>query len=277
MHVFHPPKAVIELAMAKLKQDGVVHQDAGFNYEADHGLRREVTYRDYDLQYRLSSSPAEEEVVDAARDTLVSLGLISSDAGYNKTSFETLRADVKKTFKGSWTSITPVMERLMYMLTAVRRPSRLVELGSFWGNTLAWFAGPCIGRGREYAADAVYGVDIDIAATELARKNFSRLEKCEAVRLIGEDAAIALKVIEGPIEFMYLEAKDKKNTSGYLEFLQQAYDKLPIGAWVIAHDTTAYNHREDLRSYLAYVRDNRYFAESVSFDIDEFGLELTVK
>lgn len=277
MRVFHPPKAAIELAMAKLIKDGVIHPDARFNYEAEQGLRKEITYRDYDLQYRLARSGEEEMIVDAARELLVSVGLISSDACYDKSAFEALRTEVKKVFRGTWTTITPVMERLMYMLTAVRKPNRLVELGSFWGNTLAWFAGPCIGQNREYTAERIYGIDIDVEMTKLAQGNFSKLANCEAIELIGEDAAIALPNIDGPIDFIYLEAKDESNKSGYLQFLKQTYDKLPRGAWVIAHDSTAYDHQEDLKTYLEWVRDTRNFSESISFDVDQFGLELSVK
>ncbi len=277
MRVFHPPKTIIERAMARLKQDGVIHPDARFNYEAERGLRKEITYRDGDFQRRLQRSPDEEMIVDSAREMLVTIGLISSDACYNKSAFESLRTEIKLEFKGTWTTITPVMERLMYMLTAVKRPTRLVELGSFWGNTLAWFAGPCIGSNREYVADEIHGVDIDVDMTRQAQVNFSKLVNCEEVNLIGEDAATALTKIDAPIDFLYLEAKDEDNNSGYLQFLKQAYDKLPAGAWVIAHDSTAYAHQKDMKPYLEWVRDPHNFSESISFDVDQFGLELSVK
>ena len=66
MHIFHPSKTVIDKTILQLKQDGVIHPDARFNYEAENGLRKEVTYRDDDIQYRLGKSPAEEEIVDTA-------------------------------------------------------------------------------------------------------------------------------------------------------------------------------------------------------------------
>ncbi|MCP4597330.1 O-methyltransferase [Neptuniibacter sp.] len=277
MKVFHPPKDAIEAAVLKLKKDGVVHPNASFNFEAKSDLRREVTYRDYDLQIRLSNSPNEESIIDTAREMLVSLNLISKDANYSIKAFESFRSEIKEKFTGSWTSITPVMERLLYMLTAVKKPMRMVELGSFWGNTLAWFSGPCIGSHREYTADRIYGVDIDVKMTELAKKNFAKLSNSESVELIGEDAAKALSNIEGPIDFLYLEAKDDNCVNGYLQFLQQAFDKLPSGAWVIAHDSTHHDHKDELKSYLEWVRNKNNFSESISFDIDQFGMELSIK
>jgi predicted O-methyltransferase YrrM len=277
MKVFRPPDDAIDDAVKQLKKDGIIHPDARFNAEAQQGLRREVTYRDYDLQVRLSRSSKEESIVEFARMMLVSLKLIEPDARYSLKAFDSLRSDVKREFTGTWTSITPVMERLMYMLTAVRKPMRLVELGSYWGNTLAWFAGPCIGAQQEYVAESIYGVDIDVEATELARANFAKLSNCESVQLIAEDAAVALSAIDGPIDFLYLEAKDEKRVNSYLQFLKQAYDKLPRGAWVMAHDSTHFAHRDEMWPYLEWVRDKHNFSESISFEVDEFGLELSIK
>jgi hypothetical protein len=69
--------------------------------------------------------------------------------------------------------------------------------------------------------------------SESARWNFAGLVNCEAVEIVCEDAATALQWIEGPIDFLYLEAKDENNNSGY--------------------------------------------SESVSFDVDQRGLELSIK
>lgn len=277
MKTFHPPRNAIDHVMQQLKREGIVHPEAKFHHEAEQGLRREVTYRDFDLQYRLARSPHEEAIVEAAREMLVSLDLIPADARYSSAAFAALRRQVKERFESKWTTVTPVMEHLIYMLTAVRRPKRLVELGCFWGYTLAWFAGPCIGPDREYHAEKVYGIDIDTAMIQLAEQNFARLDNTESVQLIGRDAATVLPTIEGPIDFIYLEAKDDNNGNGYLEFLKIAYDKIPPKGWVIAHDSTAWKHQDDLKPYLTWVRDPNNFSESISFDIDPFGLELSVK
>ena len=111
--------------------------------------------------------------MDAALGLLASHGHVAADAGYDKEAFELLRKDVKTSFERRWTSITPVMERLMYMLTSVRRPSRMIEFGCFWGNTLAWFAGPCIGPRRAYQPQVIYGVDVDAEMIELARRDLA--------------------------------------------------------------------------------------------------------
>ncbi len=46
---------------------------------------------------------------------------------------------------------------------------------------------------------------------------------------------------------------------------------------MLAHDTTAPPFADELRAYLAYVRDGSSFRESISFDVDPYGLELSIK
>lgn len=276
--VFHPPQQTIDLTMEKLKSDGIVHPDATFNASAPDGLRREVTYRDLDFTQRLGWTSAEEDVVDSALNFLKSQGIIESSANYDKRAFENLRQEVKTHFKGSWTSFSPTMERLVYMLTSVRKPQRLAELGSFWGYTLAWFAGPCIGSAQVYRAEKIYGIDIDAEMTEQARENFAKLPNSKSVKLIAEDAQTVLDHLPTPIDFLYIEAKTEGIEEGlYLKLLKQAYLKLSKDSWVIAHDCLDWMFQNEIQEYLAWVRKRQFFSESICFDIDDCGLELSIR
>lgn len=274
---FRSPPAALESALAKLKRDGVVHPDARLNPDAPGGLRREIAPLDRDLLYRAGRWGAEEETVDCALELLKEHGLVGSSAGYDKTAFERHRAVVRRDFEGTWTTLSATMQRLLYMLTSVRRPRNLLELGSFWGFTLAMFAGPCVGEHRAYAADRVIGIDPDAVMTEKARANFGKLQNTREVELLAEDARTALEHIPGTFDFVYLEAKCEAGDGLYLVLLKQLYDRLPRGAWVIAHDSIDWSFGEEMAEYLPYVRDTSRFSESVSFEVDECGLELTIK
>jgi hypothetical protein len=46
---------------------------------------------------------------------------------------------------------------------------------------------------------------------------------------------------------------------------------------VLAHDTTVPPFASQLEGYLAFVRNSANFRDSISFDIDPFGLELSIK
>ncbi len=274
---FRPPPAALESAVAKLKRDGVVHPEARLNPDAPGGLRREIAHLDRDLLYRVGRWGAEEETVDSALELLREHGLAGPSAGYEKAAFERHREVVGREFEGTWTSLSPTMQRLMYMLTSVRRPRNLLELGSFWGFTLAMFAGPCVGEHRAYAADRIIGIDPDTVMTEKARANFAKLPNVGEVELLAEDARTALERIPGTFDFVYIEAKCPGGDRLYLELLKQIYDRLPEGAWVIAHDSIDWTFGAEMAEYLPYVRDTSRFSESVAFEIDECGLELTVK
>jgi len=278
--VFRAPLQAIELAVAKLKSDGIVNPDAAFNVRAPGSLRREVAYYDRDFMRRLGRTAAEAEIVGAALNMLKAHGLVDDGASYDEAAFARHRSEVKSAFTGSWTTLSPTMERLMYMLTSARRPKHLLELGSFWGYTLAWFAGPCVGTHRAYAAERIIGVDIDGAMTERARENFAALPNSEAVSLVAGDARSVLSELDGPFDFVYIEAKDDDASEPeglYLKLLMQVYGRLSPGAWVIAHDSVDWTFAEEMAEYLPFVRDSGRFSESVAFEIDECGLELSVR
>ncbi len=274
---FHPPRKAIELALDKMKSDGLVSPYAYFDYDAPGGLSRAVTYRDPYFAHRLGRTAAEEETVEAALEFLKLRRLVGHDALYDKETFELFRKEIKAKFKGTWTSLSPTMERLIYMLTSVRKPKRLIELGSFWGYTLAWFAGPCLGPNRAFDAEKIYGIEIDAKMHIMAGENFARLDDCCSLELIGEDARVALERLSGPFDFLYIEAKSDQFDGLYLTLLKQIYDKLPKGAWVMAHDNLDWTFRKEMKEYLPWVRDKAHFSESIVFDIDDCGIELSIK
>ena len=120
---------VIEMALQKLKDTGLVSKDAYFNYDAPQQLRREVTYRDYLFLSRLSRT-AEVETVRSILAWLKREGIVPAGATYDESALDELRLEVKEKFTIPGTSITPVMERLLYMLSSVRMPRRVIGLAS---------------------------------------------------------------------------------------------------------------------------------------------------
>ncbi len=292
---FRPSREAIELALASMKDDGLVHPEAVFNADAPDGLRREVTYRDPHFCRRLGRTALESKIVDSALDLLKRAGHVPVSSDYDRQAVERHRAELKKKFEGSWTTLSPTMERLMYMLTSVKKPAHLLELGCFWGYTLGWFAGPCIGSNRAFVPARVIGIDVDADMIKKAKANFRKLENVEPVKLIAEDARTALDRIEGPFDFVYIEAKyeNRADRRGgglglrpthsarcaclYLVLLKQLYDRLPEGAWVMAHDNLDWSARKQMAPYLEFVRDRAHFSESICFDIDDCGIELSFK
>jgi predicted O-methyltransferase YrrM len=276
---FQAPQAAMDAAILRMKEHGNVAPNASFNPDAKDGLRTEVAYHDEDFLWFLANPGPDLEVaiVDSAIAHLVDRGLVSRGTTVDHDRFQTWRATVKPAFSGSWTSFTPVMERLFYALTQVRRPGRLVEFGCFWGNTLAWFAGPALGADRAYRAESIIGVDIEGEMIDRARANFESIGAGGDVELVAADARVIAPSMTEPIDFLYLEAKEEGEPSIYLELLEAVYDLLPDGAWVIAHDIYDKDAIPELHDYLAWVRDPSHFSASIAIDVDDCGAELSVK
>ena len=270
-------RPVIELALAKLKEDGLVASDATFNPGAHGGLRSEVAYRDFDFLSRLSRV-GEVDTVHSILSWLRQTGLVPKLAAYDEGAFVEMRQEVKSRFTVPGTSITPVMERLLYMLSSVRKPQRAIGLGTYCGYALIWAIGASCGTGKLYVAEKVYGIDIDAGATEKAKQNLRALANTDHVELLTEDGLRVAERLPGPFDYVFLDVESRELGKGlYLELLERLYDKIDDGGWVLAHDTVVPPFGDQLAGYLAYVRDGDRFQESVSFDVDAFGLELSIK
>jgi predicted O-methyltransferase YrrM len=268
---------VIDTVVERLKISGLVAHDAVFHHDAPSGLRREVAYRDYDFLLRLSRT-AETETVSSGLHMLKREGFATEKATYDEHAFEQLRHEVRQKFTMPGTSITPVMERLLYMLGAVRRPQRIVGVGTYCGNALVWCVGSSCGQGRVYDTEKVYGIDIDPEATARAKENLSKLAHTNHIELMTEDGLTAVDRLKGPFDYLFLDVDSKdRGKKIYFDLLERLYDKLEIGAWVLAHDTTVPPFAEQLGEYLSFVRDTQSFQQSISFDIDPFGLELSIR
>jgi len=55
------------------------------------------------------------------------------------------------------------------------------------------------------------------------------------------------------------------------------YDRLKPGTWILAHDVTHRYISNQYDNYLKFVRDDNYFKKSICFDLDLYGLELSIK
>ena len=266
----------IESILVQMISEGIVHPDAKFNYNAEFGLRKEVSYRDDDFLYKLERLN-DEKIIDDIIDFLKRENIVQKNADYNKEIFIQFRKEIKAKFIGSWTSFTPAMERFVYMLVSLKQPEKSIEFGCFWGNTLAWFAGPGIGKNKIYESKIVYGIDRNTEMIKKAKENFSKISNSNHIQIIEQDVLIAADQLEGPFDMIYLEAKNPEQPELYLQILKEIYDKLPKGAWVIAHDTTSKHMQNDFVEYLKWVRNKDNFSESISFDIDSYGMELSIK
>ena len=276
---YQAPSSAIEAAIRRLREHGNVAPEAVFNPDAPNGLRSEIAYHDEDFLWYLGRSEPEEEIqiVESAISFLAGHGVCPGNYEFDEGRFLKFRESVRRNFRGGWTSFTPVMERLFYTLTSIRKPSRMVEFGCYWGNTLAWFAGPSLCPDKVHRAKSITGVDIDGEAIEKARENFRKIDAEKDLILIEGDARETVDRIQGSIDFLYLEAKEEGAPPIYLDLLKAVYHRLSPGAWVIAHDIYDKDAIRELRPYVNWVRNPDHFSKSFALDVDFCGAELSIR
>jgi predicted O-methyltransferase YrrM len=237
--------------------------------------RSVVAYGDYDYLFFLSRV-SEEQLTDGALEELRAHSLVSARSGYDKERYRALRELIKTRFVLPGTALSPAMERLLYMLAWVKRPRKVLAIGTFCGYTLAWTAGALRAAGK--SLPEVTALDLDAGMVRLARRNLRSLDLAVPVRCLVQDARLFAARTRERFDYLYLDPDDPVTGKGlYHELIELLYPKLAPGCWVVAHDTTFPGFQGQLAGYFGFVRDSERFRASVSFAIDCYGAELSVK
>lgn len=224
----------------------------------------------------LESADKEIEVVADALKALCDAGLLPHGE-YDHDKFLTHRKAVAELFEIPWTAITPRMQRLLYAVNAILQPGNMVAAGVFCGNTFFSNAGAGAGPGTCYEAYDLVGVEIKPEEAARAERNVRRIDPTGVARVVAADAIPFARNYPEPIHLLYLDA-DGTPAQGkgvYMDILDAAYDKMPAGSLVLAHNSV--NAAERLSKYLAFVRDPQHMKASVNIIFDGEGLEVSGK
>jgi predicted O-methyltransferase YrrM len=224
----------------------------------------------------LEPEAREISAVDAALAALVDVGILPHSR-YDRDRFSAHRQAVRERFDIPWTAITPRMQRLLYGINAIARPSVMVAVGIFCGNTFISNAGAAIGPGMCYSAARLVGLEIRRDEADRARRNVATLDHDGVeVDILGQDAEPWLRTFSGAIDLLYLDPDGPRGTgkSIYLNMLEAARHALRPGSLVLAHNSV--NSAHQLADYLAHVRNPAHFTSSINVVIDDQGLEVTL-
>jgi len=236
------------------------------------------TYRmDYGKPHEVLESLAKEiEVVQRALQFLHEAGILKHTEYSHRKMLEHRRA-VATLFDIPWTAITPRMQRLLYAINAIHQPERMIAAGVFCGNTFISNAGAAVGPGACYEARDLVGVEIRPDEATRAEENVRRLDPFGIAKVFAEDAVSTVRDYPYPIDLLYLDADgtDQRGKGVYLDILEQAWDKMPEGAIILAHNSV--NAAEKLAPYLRFVRDESHCKASVNVILDIEGLEVSAK
>ncbi len=246
-----------------------------------HRTYRTEDWNDYRMDYRRphhALEPLEKEVavVDGALKALQEAGALPHTA-YDGAKMLAHRRAVAELFEIPWTAITPRMQRLLYAINAITQPPNMIAAGVFCGNTFISNAGAAVGPGACYAAEQLIGVEIVPKEAERAERNVRRIDPTGVARVVAADAVPFVESFKGPVDLLYLDADGAggRGKSVYLDILERAFDRMPAGALVLAHNSA--NLAQPLADYLDYVRDPARFRASVNVIFDIEGLEVSAK
>lgn len=139
-------------------------------------------------------------------------------------------------------------EFLNLMVKATRARS-VLEVGTSQGYSAIW-----IGLGLEETGGKLATIEIDAERHELARKNVSEAGLSQRVSLIKGDAHAEVPKLEGPFDFVFLDA-DKE---GQMDYFKKLYPrKISPGAIIAVHN--AISQANWMRDYLDMIRKHPDF------------------
>ncbi|OGL72903.1 hypothetical protein A3C96_02515 [Candidatus Uhrbacteria bacterium RIFCSPHIGHO2_02_FULL_60_10] len=144
--------------------------------------------------------------------------------------------------------------RLILQLIEERRPCRVVEVGVMVGY-LTVAAASRLGAGCRLT-----GVEISRELAQRAEENLVRAGLSDRVGIVRSDARLALDEIEGPIDFLILDAERNQ----LLNYLKKVEIRLAPGAVVCALGVG--NPVGPIAAYLRHVRESgRYETQNHQF------------
>lgn len=212
-------------------------------------------------------------------ESLTNRNLIPDNSKYfNWEQFHALRNEAKKKFVVPETSITPLMSRVLFGITAYYRPMRILAIGTYVGNSFLFLLGHYLSTNSSRLKYA-YGIDINEKATQIAKSNFEALRgPFKKIKILTENGLTFPKKLHKKFDLIYIDVDDHVlRKKIYIQILKNAYPFIKKGGIVLAHDICVPRFKNDLSSYLNYVRDKRLFSNTQSLEIDYCGLEVSKK
>lgn len=126
-------------------------------------------------------------------------------------------------------NVPPQDGRLLRLLAETMNAQHVVEMGTSTGYSGIWF-----GLALEKTGGKLTTFEIDAQRAATARANFQRAGMADRITIIEGNAHETLKVIQDPIDILFLDA-DKE---GYLDYLHKLLPLVRPGGLIVAHNIT---------------------------------------
>jgi len=204
------------------------------------------------------------------------------DTTYDREKFLDFRELVHKEFYIIWTAINAPVEHLLYAISEILQPKRVLGLGIFTGNPVVWSLGPAIDK--LYTVEKMAAVEIDKKHAASCDSNFKKISPDIPVEVYAADAFTLLDEFEdGELDMIYMDANGYDPTTGKnskninYSLLKAYYPKLKPGGFAIVHNAYQPSFTRDAKMYCDFTNDTNYFSQTATLAIDEMGLEFSIK
>lgn len=174
--------------------------------------------------------------------TAVAMLLLNAEPANTSTEFRNKFIDE---FQRTGLNTTPGDAMMLRILVASREAKRGVEVGAASG-----FGAINMGIAFERNGGHLYTLEIDPKRAADTRANLKKVGLEKTVTCLEGDALETLKTIEGPIDFVFIDAA-KEQYLGYLKILEP---KLVPGAVVVGDNVIKLER--NMKDFLEYVRTN---------------------
>jgi predicted O-methyltransferase YrrM len=154
--------------------------------------------------------------------------------------------------------------QFLNILAKATRAQHIIEVGTSHGYMTLWLAEAAAANGGD-----VTTIEHDLLQLENARKVLARSPHAELIHLVQGDALELLPVVEGPFDFVLLDA----DPTQALHYLHMLSEKLHSGGVVVCEK--AISKASVLADYLSYVHSLPGL-ESTLAPVGD-GLEITYK
>ncbi|MHB9023196.1 MAG: O-methyltransferase [Armatimonadota bacterium] len=165
---------------------------------------------------------------------------------------------------GSISRLARETGQFLNILAKAARARNILEVGTAHGYLTLWLAEAAAASGG-----TVTTIENDLLQLENARKTLARSPHAELIHLVQGDALELLPVVEGPFDFVVLDA----DPTQALHYLHMLSEKLHSGGLVVCQK--AISKAGALAEYLSYVHSLPGL-ESTLAPVGD-GLEITYK
>jgi predicted O-methyltransferase YrrM len=164
----------------------------------------------------------------------------------------------RATIRRLW-NIDKQTAHLLYMLTAIKQPRHILEIGTSNGYSTFWLS-----LAAESCGATVETIEVEQGRYQMAKENLKHRTNITQYHDLAEHC---IPLLKHQYDLVFIDA----GKIGYIDYIQLLLDKLASGALVIADNTVSHQH--SVQDYLDFMRHHPHF-ESMKLNIDA-GLEIS--